>query len=129
MILNRLTCLCVFFPAYNEEANVERMVDAFRSVLPQRAADYEIIIVNEGSNDKTREIADRLVKEDQKVRAVHHEQNQGYGAAVRSGIKACTKEYLFFTDGDGQFNVSELSHLIPLKRVNRACQAVALLQA
>ena len=69
----RLSGLSAFFPAYNEEANVERMVDVFRSVLPQVADDYEIIIVNDGCRDNTREIADRLVKEDSKVRAVHHE--------------------------------------------------------
>ena len=106
--------LSVFFPAYNEEGNVERMVDAFRSVLPHVAEDYEIIIVNDGSKDRTQEIAEQLIKEDRRVRAVHHEKNQGYGAAVRSGIKACTKEYLFFTDGDGQFDVSQLSLLVPL---------------
>jgi glycosyltransferase involved in cell wall biosynthesis len=112
--LDKLKSISAFFPAYNEEANVDRMIDAFRSVLPQVAEDYEIIIVNDGSKDRTREIADRLVREDQKVRAVHHETNQGYGAAVRSGIKACIKEYLFFTDGDGQFDVSQLSNLVPL---------------
>ncbi len=64
--LEKLKSLSAFFPAYNEEANVERMVDAFRPVLPQVAEDYEIIIVNDGSKDKTREIADRLIKEDQK---------------------------------------------------------------
>ena len=112
--MERLKDLSVFFPAYNEEANVERMVHDFRAILPQVAEDYEIIIVNDGSKDRTREIADRLVKEDPRVRAVHHEKNQGYGAAVRSGIKACTKEYLFFTDGDGQFDVSQLSNLVPL---------------
>jgi glycosyltransferase involved in cell wall biosynthesis len=112
--LNRLTSLSVFFPSYNEEPNVKRMVDAFRGVLPQVAEDYEIIIVNDGSQDKTGEVADQLAKEDPKVRAVHHEENLGYGAAVRSGIKASTKEYLFFTDGDGQFDVSQLSLLVPL---------------
>jgi glycosyltransferase involved in cell wall biosynthesis len=112
--MNKLIGLSAFFPAYNEAENVERMVDAFRSVLPQVAEDYEIIIVNDGSKDKTREIADRLARGDQRIRAVHHEKNQGYGAAVRSGIKACTREYLFFTDGDGQFDVSQLSSLVQL---------------
>jgi len=106
--------LSVFFPAYNEERNVERMVEALERVLPQVAEDFEIIIVNDGSMDKTGEIADRLVKEDPKVRVVHHERNLGYGAAIRSGINACRKEYLFFTDGDGQFDVSQLSLFIPL---------------
>lgn len=112
--MEKLKNLSVFFPAYNEEANVERVVLNFNAILPQVADNYEIIIVNDGSKDRTREIADRLVKEDQKVRAVHHDKNQGYGAAVRSGINACTKEYLFFTDGDGQFDVSQLSDLVPL---------------
>ena len=112
--MENLKSLSVFFPAYNEEGNVERMVQNFNAVLPQVAGDYEIIIVNDGSKDRTGEIADRLAKEDVRVRAVHHEKNQGYGAAVQSGIKACTREYLFFTDGDGQFDVSQLSTLVPL---------------
>ncbi len=105
--------LSAFFPAYNEEVNVERMVNGLRAVLPQVAEDYEIIIVNDGSKDKTGEIADRLVKEDQKVRVVHHEKNQGYGAAIRNGINASQKEYIFFTDGDNQFDVSQLSLFVP----------------
>jgi glycosyltransferase involved in cell wall biosynthesis len=110
----RLQGLSAFFPAYNEEGNVEKMVEAFRSVLPQVADDYEIIIVNDGSKDRTKEIADRLAQEDDRIRAVHHEKNFGYGAAIRSGIKACRKEHLFFTDGDGQFDVSQLSQFVPL---------------
>ena len=113
-MVEKLKSLSVFFPAYNEEANVERMVDAFRAVLPEITGDYEIIIVNDGSKDKTKEIADRLAGEDPKVRVVHHGRNQGYGIAVRSGLKACQKKYLFFTDGDGQFDVSQLSNLVPL---------------
>lgn len=112
--MSRLASLSAFFPAYNEEANVERMCTSLKAVLPQVAEDYEIIIVNDGSKDRTSEIADRLVKEDQKVRVVHHKINQGYGAAIRSGIEACMKEYLFFTDGDNQFDVSQLSLMVPL---------------
>jgi len=111
--MEKLRSLSAFFPAYNEEANVERMVNGFRAILPQVAEDYEIIIVNDGSKDRTGEIADRLAKEDQRVRVVQHEKNQGYGAAVRSGINACQKDYFFFTDGDGQFDVSQLPKLIP----------------
>ena len=106
--------LSAFFPAHNEEGNVERMCNALRIVLPNVAQDFEIIIVNDGSNDKTGEIADRLAAQDEKIRVVHHERNMGYGAAIRSGISACKKEYVFFTDGDNQFDVSQLSLFVPL---------------
>jgi glycosyltransferase involved in cell wall biosynthesis len=112
--LIKLKSLSAFFPAYNEEENVEKMCASLNAVLPRAAEDYEIIIVNDGSKDRTKEIADRLVREDCQVRAVHHEKNLGYGAAIWSGINACQKEYLFFTDGDGQFDVSQLSLLVPL---------------
>lgn len=110
----RLKGLSAFFPAYNEEGNVEKMCSSLKAVLPEVAEDYEIIIVNDGSRDKTKEIADRLAREEESIRAVHHDKNLGYGAAIRSGIKACRKEYLFFTDGDGQFDVSQLSQFLPL---------------
>ena len=106
--------LSAFFPAHNEEGNVERMCNALKMVLRNVAEDFEIIIVNDGSNDKTGEIADRLAAQDEKIRVVHHERNMGYGAAVRSGISACKKEYVFFTDGDNQFDVSQLSLFVPL---------------
>ena len=70
-----------------------------RAILPQVAEDYEIIIVNDGSRDRTGEIANRLVKEDQKVRVVHHEKNQGYGAAIRNGINALKKNISFLPMG------------------------------
>jgi glycosyltransferase involved in cell wall biosynthesis len=105
--------LSVFFPAYNEEENVEKMCSSLKKILPQVAEDFEIIIVNDGSKDRTKEIADRLAQEDDHIWTVHHEKNLGYGAAVQSGIKACRKEVLFFTDGDGQFDVSQLSQFVP----------------
>jgi glycosyltransferase involved in cell wall biosynthesis len=110
----RLQGLSAFFPAFNEEGNIGKMVEAFRAVLPQVADDYEIIIINDGSKDRTGEIADRLVQEYGRVRVVHHGRNLGYGAAIQSGVKACQKEYIFFTDGDNQFDVSQLSQFVPL---------------
>jgi len=111
--MNKLKGLSAFFPAYNEEANVGQMCASLKTVLPEIAEDYEIIIVNDGSKDKTREIADQLAKEDNRIRVVHHERNLGYGAAIRSGIKASSDNYIFFTDGDNQFDVSQLSHFVP----------------
>jgi len=110
--------LSVFFPCYNEEGNVERLVDVTRRVLDELVADWEIIIVDDGSADATGRIADRLAGEDNRIRVVHHERNKGYGAALRSGFAAARKPYVFYTDGDGQFDVSELDRL--LERVDEA---------
>ena len=111
--MNRLPSISAFFPAYNEEANVTAMVDRFRTVLPQVAEDFEIIVVDDGSKDRTAEIADGLAAADPRVRVVHHGQNRGYGGALKSGFAASQKDYVFFTDGDGQFDVSEITKLLP----------------
>jgi hypothetical protein len=108
----KLPNLSLFFPAYNEEANIERMVREAQKVLPEVANDWEIIPVNDGSRDKTGEIADRLAQEDPHVKPVHHVKNQGYGGAVISGFKAAKMDYVFFTDGDLQFDLRELTLLI-----------------
>jgi glycosyltransferase involved in cell wall biosynthesis len=76
--------------------------------------DYEVIIVNDGSRDKTGEIADRLARENPRVRAIHHPRNLGYGAALQSGYRGATKETIFYTDGDLQFDLTEIALLWPL---------------
>jgi glycosyltransferase involved in cell wall biosynthesis len=111
--VDRLPSISAFFPAYNEEGNVTAMVERFTAVLPQLADDYEIIVVNDGSRDRTAEIADGLAASDPHVRVVHHGQNRGYGGALKSGFSASTKAYVFFTDGDGQFDVAEIANLLP----------------
>jgi glycosyltransferase involved in cell wall biosynthesis len=108
----KLPNLSLFFPAYNEEANIERMVREAQKILPEVALDWEIIPVDDGSRDKTGEIADRLAKEDPHVKPVHHLKNQGYGGAVVSGFKAAKMDYVFFTDGDLQFDLREITLLI-----------------
>ncbi len=108
----KLSSLSVFFPAYNEEANVENMVRLSQRILPEVAEKWEIIPVNDGSKDKTGEIIDRLAKEDPNVRPVHHEKNQGYGGAVISGYNASRYDFVFFTDGDLQFDLREITLLI-----------------
>lgn len=83
-------------------------------VLDRIGGDYEIIIVDDGSIDRTGAIADRLAAENGRIRVVHHPVNGGYGAALQSGFRAATKELVFYTDGDGQFDLDELPPLLPL---------------
>jgi glycosyltransferase involved in cell wall biosynthesis len=103
-----LSGLSVFMPAHNEEGNIERVVGGFSAELPGVADSYEIIVVDDGSRDRTGEIADRMAAADSHVRVVHHPVNLGYGGAVISGIKAATKPYVLLCDGDGQFDPADM---------------------
>ena len=104
--------LSVIFPAFNEEANIRHTVEAARAVLPNLAETWEIILVNDGSRDATTPICDELAEQYPEVRAIHHTDNRGYGAALKSGILAARYDYIFFTDSDGQFDLQELENLI-----------------
>ena len=104
----------VFFPCYNEQDNVERIVERALAVLEKLNADFEVIVVNDGSADATGRIADEISSRDGRVKVVHHPVNLGYGAALQSGFKAATKKLVFYTDGDGQFDINELPLLLPL---------------
>jgi len=106
--------ISVFFPCHNEQDNVGRVVEQALEVLPQISDDFEIIIVNDGSGDRTGEIADQLANENPAVRVIHHSVNQGYGGALQSGFRAAGKEWVFYTDGDGQFDLAELEGLVEL---------------
>lgn len=109
-----LPSLSVFFPAHNEAGNIGGLTEKTYSVLKECGfTDFEIIIVNDGSTDGTREIADELARKYPQVKAIHHEVNKGYGGAVWTGIRSCKKDYMFFTDGDGQFDVSEIKSFVP----------------
>lgn len=109
----KVPSLSFFFPAYNEEANVESLVRKAQAVLPEIARQWEIIPVNDGSRDKTGEILLRLAAEDPgHVHPVHHEVNRGYGGAVISGFQNARHDLVFFTDGDGQFDLREITLLI-----------------
>lgn len=104
--------LSVIFPAFNEEANIRHTVESAREVLPKLARKYEIILVNDGSRDATTPICDELAEQYPEVRAIHHVDNRGYGAALKSGILAARYDFVFFTDSDGQFDLQELKELI-----------------
>jgi glycosyltransferase involved in cell wall biosynthesis len=108
----RLEGLSFFFPALNEEDNIAPIVDEALTVLPRFVDDLEITVVDDGSTDRTGEIADELASKDRRVRVIHHGTRRGYGGAVRSGLEAATKPWVFFTDGDRQFSLEDLGRLI-----------------
>ena len=106
--------LTIFYPCYNEEANVERVTRAAVDVARRVADDFEVLIVNDGSRDRTGEIADRLAAEIPGVRAVHNNPNLGYGGALARGFREARKNWIFYTDGDGQFDFGEIPLALPL---------------
>jgi glycosyltransferase involved in cell wall biosynthesis len=109
---DRVAELSYFFPAHNEEANLEGLVTEALDTLPSLAERFEIVIVDDGSKDRTPAIAEELVAaHPDVVRVVHHPTNYGYGAALRSGFRASRFALLAFTDGDRQFRVEDLGRL------------------
>jgi len=106
--------LTVFFPCYNEQDNLETTIKNALETLQNINADYEIIIINDGSSDNTANIADKLAAENQRIKVIHHHKNLGYGAALQSGFKNAEKNLVFYTDGDGQFDISEMPPLLTL---------------
>ena len=109
----RLPTLSYFFPAHNEQANLEGLVSEALATLPGLADTFEIVIVNDGSRDATGRIADELAAANPgTVRAVHHRVNLGYGAALLSGFRAARHDHVAFTDGDRQFKVADIGRLI-----------------
>ena len=108
----RVAELSFFFPAHNEEANLEAMVEEALGALPALAERFEIIAVDDGSRDRTAAIADDLAKRHPGLfRVVHHPTNLGYGAALRSGFRAARFGLIAFTDGDRQFKVADVGRL------------------
>src|SRR5437867_1527173 len=99
--------LSVVLPAFNEEANIDRVVRDVAAYLDALPIDYEILPVNDGSADQTGAILDRLSQELPRVRPQHHPQNRGYGAALRTGFDAAQKRFVFYMDGDAQFDIKD----------------------
>lgn len=104
--------LSVFFPAYNEEGNAKASILNAKKVLEKTVKTWEIIVVNDGSKDRTKEIAENLSKKDKRIRVISHEQNRGYGAAFKSGLYNSKYDWITFTDIDGQFDFSEIESFI-----------------
>src|SRR6185503_16005192 len=103
--------LSVFFPAYNDSGTIASMVIRAVQAASALTPDYEVIIVNDGSEDATAQIADELARTYPNVHVVHHAKNCGYGGALQTGFRSATKELIFYTDGDAQYDPGELSEL------------------
>ena len=104
--------LSIFLPAHNESDNLERTVKSAITALEHlEIPAVEVIVVDDGSTDGTGDIADALAASDARIRAVHHPTNRGYGAALKSGFAEARRDWVFYTDSDGQFDVGDI-HLL-----------------
>ena len=117
--VQRLSSLSVFFPMHNEEENITRVIKQAQNVIPKLAEKYEIIVVNDGSRDRTSAIAHQLANKDKHV-VVIDQVNLGYGGALQTGFGAAKYDWVFFADGDLQFDLAELSKFVPLTAENMA---------
>jgi glycosyltransferase involved in cell wall biosynthesis len=105
--------LTVFFPAYNDAVSIPKLVRKTFEVVSPLTSDFTVVVVNDGSRDETGIVLERLCDEfGSRLRVITHPQNRGYGGALRSGFAAAEKEFVFYTDGDGQFDVAELPKLL-----------------
>jgi len=105
------TGLSIFFPAYNDSGTIASLVITALRTARTLTPDHEVIVVNDGSADNTAEILDELARTYPQVRIVHHEKNRGYGGALRTGFASATRELVFYTDGDGQYDPAEMEVL------------------
>jgi len=104
--------ISVFFPAYNDAGSIGKLVRSAALLLPALSEDFEIVVVNDGSSDGTTELLNELQQQYPSLKVVHHGINRGYGAALITGFANCTKDLIFYTDGDGQYDIHELPRLL-----------------
>lgn len=109
---NKLPELSIFFPFWNEEKNVRSVVESAIPIAKKVAKEWEILIIDDGSSDKTYEIGKKLASEHRNVRVITHNPNRGYGAALKDGFVNAKYKYIVFTDGDRQFDFSQVDRFI-----------------
>ena len=105
--------ITAFFPAYNDQHTIEGIIRTSAEEMRKITDDFEVLVVDDGSRDDTGPILDRLAKELHYLRVIHHETNRGYGAALITGFTNARKDLIFYTDGDGQYDVREMHNLLP----------------
>ncbi len=113
-MVKKLPELSIFFPFWNEEENIEEVVTKAASIAKEVADIWEILMIDDGSSDKTHEIAQKLAKKDPHLLLFSHKPNRGYGAALHEGFTHARYKYVVFTDGDGQFDFSEVTKFVEL---------------
>ena len=111
---SKITSLSVVLPAYNEEAVIGQTILRAISALSRWTDDFEILVVNDGSKDGTKERVEHLAKDDARIRLISHPVNRGYGAALVTGFHSVEKDLVFFMDSDGQFDINDLERFFPL---------------
>ena len=110
--LNLRCSISVFFPCFNEAANVERVISDAVAHLPSISDDFEILVIDDGSTDGTSQVVETMMLSDERVRLLAHTENLGYGMALRTGFQGAQKDLVFYADGDGQFSLADLSSLV-----------------
>jgi glycosyltransferase involved in cell wall biosynthesis len=110
--MNQVTSISAVFPAYNDGGTIASMVLRAAATMESLGVDYEVIVTNDGSADYTGEILDELAGRFEWLRVQHHPQNMGYGHALRSGFGAAQREFVFYTDGDAQYDPAEMTLLV-----------------
>lgn len=112
---NKNISISVFFPCYNDAGTIGSMVILAFEVLREIANDYEVIVVNDGSTDASKDILRELKAEyKERLKVIEHEKNKGYGGALQAGFKNAAKKFIFYTDGDAQYDIRELEKLVAL---------------
>ncbi len=111
---DKAASLSVFFPAFNEQDIIAKTVENATRAVSSFVDDYEVIVVDDGSSDRTAAVVEDLARRDPHIRLVRHDVNRGYGAALRTGFASAQKELVFFSDADGQFDLQELSGLFSM---------------
>ena len=110
--MKKLNSLSIFFPFWNEEKNIENVINNAIPVANKIANKWEIIIVDDGSKDKTLDMANNIAKKNENIRVITHSPNRGYGAALKEGLENAKYDVVVFTDGDGQFDFSEVDNFL-----------------
>ncbi len=108
------TSVSAIFPCYNDETTIGGLIDDVHAALSPLVADVEVIVVNDGSADGSRATLDSLAEDRPWLRVIHHDKNGGYGQALLSGFDAAKHEWIFYTDGDAQYDAGEAALLVPL---------------